>query len=111
MFTGLLNSSLTLQKATETTDSVGGHTTTWSDIGSFRGRVSPLSSAERLAQDKSTQVTTHRIYCDPMTVTTAERIKWVTPTGVTVYFEIFGISNTSEAYSHLEMDVTEIFGG
>ncbi len=101
---GLYNNTLTLQSVTRTDDGIGGYTETWTDVGSFKARISPLSSAERLAQDKTTQVTTHRIYCDNMIVTTADRIKWGD-----YYFEIIGITNPSEAYSHLEIDAREIF--
>lgn len=100
---GLLNHTLTLQTLTETDDGMGGITQTWSDNGTFRARVSPLTSQERLLQNKSTQVTTHKIYCDPMAVTVKDRFKWGS-----VYFEILGITNPSEVYHHLEIDAKEI---
>ncbi len=101
---GLFNNTLTLQTLTETADGQGGSTTAWTDSGSFKARISPISSQERILQNKAVQTTTHRIYCDNMTVTTADRIKWGD-----VYFEIVGITNPSEAYSHLELDCREIF--
>lgn len=101
---GLLNNTLTLQSLTETDDGQGGVTQTWADVGSFKARVSPLSSQERLMQDKTTNTTTHKIYCNNLTVTPVDRIKWGT-----VYFEITGITNPSEAYHHLEIDVREIY--
>ncbi len=100
---GLYNNTLTLQTLTETSDGAGGVTTTWADSGSFRARISPLTSQERMMQDKATQTTSHRIYCDNMVVTTKDRIKWGD-----IYFEIIGITNPSEAYSHLEIDAREI---
>jgi len=100
---GLLNQTLTLQSSTETDDGAGGVTQTWVDIGSFRGRVSSLSAQERMAQDKTTTYATHRVYCDNMSVTTANRIKWGD-----YYFQIVGIKNPSEMYYHLEIDVVEI---
>lgn len=100
---GLFNQSLTLQTKALADDGMGGRVDTWSDSGSFRGRISPLTSQERLMQDKATNTTTHRIYCDNMTVNPDDRIKWGT-----VYFEIIGIINPSEEYHHLEMDVREI---
>jgi len=100
---GLLNQTLTLQSITETADGQGGVTSVWADVGSFRGRISPLTAQERLLQNKATMTTTHRIYCDPMTVTPKDRIKWGT-----YYFEIIGISNPSEIYHHLEIDAREI---
>ncbi len=101
---GLLNNTLTLQTLTETADGQGGVTTAWGGDTLFKARISPISSQERMMQDKAIQTTTHRIYCDNMTVTVKDRIKWGD-----VYFEIIGITNPSEAYSHLEIDVREIF--
>jgi len=100
---GLLNQTLTLQSVTETADGQGGVTQTWEDAGSFRGRISTLSAQERLMQDKTTNTTTHRVYCDNMTVDPNDRIKWGS-----YIFEITGITNPSSAYDHLEIDVREI---
>jgi len=100
---GLFNNTLTLQSLTETDDSQGGVTTTWTDTGSFNARISPLSSQERMMQDKATNTTTHRIYCDPMDVMPNDRIKWGS-----YYFEILGITNPSELYHHLEIEAREI---
>jgi len=99
----LFNNTLILQTLTRTDDEMGGYTETWADSGTFRARISPLNSAERLMQDKVTGITTHRIYCDNMDVSPDDRIKWGT-----YYFEIIGIINPSEAYRHLEIDVKEI---
>ena len=100
---GLLNQTPTLQTLTETADGQGGVTTAWSDTGSFRARISSLSAQERMVQDKTTTFATHRVYCDNMSVTTANRIKWGD-----YYFQIVGIKNPSEMYHHLEIDVVEI---
>ncbi len=105
---GLYNQTLTLQSVTETADSQGGVTSVWADVGNFRGRISPLSSAERLAQNKVGQFTSHWVYCDPMIVTTANRIKYDYSTTGTAYFEILGITNPSEAYHHLEINAREL---
>ncbi len=100
---GLFNNTLTLQTLTESDDLQGGVTQAWADFGSFKARISPISSQERMLQNKATQTTTHRIYCNNMLVTTADRIKWGD-----VYFEIVGITNPSEAYDHIEIDAREI---
>ena len=100
---GLYNQTLTLQTRVETSDGQGGVTQTWTDYGSFRGRISPLTAQERLAQNKETMLTTHRIYCDPMDVMPDDRIKWGD-----YYFEIIGITNPSESYHHLEIEAREI---
>ncbi len=100
---GLLNHTLTLQVFTETADGMGGVATSWASSGTFRGRVSPLTSQERLIQDKTTNTTTHKIYCDNMTISPKDRIQWGS-----YYFEITGITNPSEAFHHLEISVREI---
>ncbi len=100
---GLLNHTLTLQTLAQTADDMGGVTEAWSDSGTFRARISPISSQERMMQNKETQITTHHIYCDNMTVTVKDRIKWGD-----YYFEITGITNPSEAFQHLEIDAREI---
>ena len=100
---GLLNQTLTLQTFTETADGQGGITTSWTDTGSFRGRISSLSTQERMAQDKETAFYTHKIFCDPMNVSHKDRIKWGD-----YYFEIVGISNPSELYHHLEIQAREL---
>jgi head-tail adaptor len=101
---GLYNTVMTLESPTMVDDGQGGESLVWNSVGTFRGRISPVSSQERMSQDKSTQFTTHRIYCDNMTVTTRERIKWGT-----YYFEIIGITNPSELYDHLEIDAKELY--
>jgi len=100
---GLLNQTLTLQTHTQTDDGMGGYVKGWADLGSFRGRISPISAEERLNQDRTVMNTTHRIFCDPMTVDPTNRIKWGS-----YYFEIIGITNPSELYHHLEIDVREM---
>lgn len=103
MFTGLLNTTITLQTVTQTTDSVGGVTEVWANTGSFQARISPLSAEERLQQDKAIMGTTHRIYCDNLDISPNDRLKWGT-----FYFQIIAITNPSEAYRHLEIDAREI---
>ena len=100
---GLYNNTLTLLRLTETADGQGGRTNTWADTGTFRGRVSVLSSAEKVSQDKVTSISTHKIFCDNMSVLPDDRIQWGT-----VIFEITGIVNPSESYDHLEIYVREL---
>ncbi len=100
---GLLNQTLTLQTPTEADDGMGGTISSWSDAGSFRGRISSLSVQERMAQDKETALSTHKIFCDSMSVTHKDRIKWGTR-----YFEIVGITNPSELSHHLEIQAREL---
>ena len=100
---GLYNQILDLESPTVANDGMGGQSITWASVGTFRGRISPIGSEERQLQNKPTQLTTHRIYCDNMTIDTSCRIKWGT-----YYFQILGIVNPSELYDHLEIEVREI---
>lgn len=100
---GLYNNTLILEMMTLKDDGQGGQIEEWEEAGWFKARISPLTSQERLSQNRVTSICSHHIYCDPMTVTTRDRIKWGD-----VYFQIVGIINPSEAYHHLELDVLEI---
>ena len=100
---GLFNNAFTLYTLAETDDGQGGVTSVWTAGGSFRGRISSLSSAERMSQDKVTSISTHKIFCDNMAVLPDDRIYWGT-----VIFEITGIVNPSESYDHLEIYVREL---
>ena len=100
----LFNNTLTLQTLTLVADGAGGHTETWTNVGTFKASISPISSSERLMQDKTTSMLTHRVYCDNMDIIENDRIKWGD-----IVFEIMGIRNPSEAYCHLEIDVKEVF--
>jgi len=99
----MYNHTLTLEVVTQTTDDQGGITEAWASAGTFEARISILKAEERMAQDKVTTFATHRIYCEPMSVSTENRIKWGD-----YYFQIKGITNPSEDYHHLQMDVLEI---
>ena len=101
---GLFNHTLVLQRYTEAADGMGGLVKTWADAGSFRARISPLTASERLMQDKTTSLTTHKIYCDNIDIEHADRIRWND-----VFFEVLGITNPSEMYHHLEIDAREIY--
>ena len=100
---GLYNQTLTLYTLAETADGQGGSTFAWTAGGSFRARISPLSDTEKMTQDKTTNVATHKVFCDNMTVVPADRILYGS-----VYLAITGIINPSEAYDHLEIWVREV---
>jgi head-tail adaptor len=100
---GLFNHTLTLQGVTETADSQGGVTSVWTDKGNFRGRVSPLSSDERIAMGKVNVFPSHKIFCDNLDILEVDRILWGN-----YVFNIIGIINPSEMYHHLEIHVLEV---
>ena len=103
---GLLSELFTPQTSTETADGMGGITQSWADGTAFRGRLSSLSIAERLAQDKTTVFATHRIYSNLQTLTEAQRIR---NSDSTRYFQIRGIIQPSNSsIGHLEILVLEL---
>lgn len=103
---GLLIETFTPQTLTETADGQGGVTTGWADGTAFRGRLSTLSADERMAQDKASVFATHKIYCDVVTMTNAQRIR---NSDSTRYFQIKGIIKPSNlSTGHLEILVREI---
>ena len=105
-FESLLIATFTPQTATETTDSQGGYTTAWNDGTDFEGRLSKLSVAERMAQDKETAIATHKIYClTSVDVDPDDRIKLGTR-----YFDVVGVQRPSNLTTngHLEIMVSEI---
>ncbi len=103
---GLLVETFTPQTLAETADGQGGVTSVWSDGTAFRGRLSTLSADERMAQDKTTVMATHKIYTDVVTLTAAQRIR---NSDSTRYFEIRGVVKPSNLSSgHLEILVREI---
>ena len=99
----LLVNTFTRQTLTKTSDSMGGWTESWTDGVTFKGRLSTLNEAERMAADKTTVYATFKLFADYMTITPEDRIKLGTR-----YFQIKGILNPSNINSHLEIIVLEI---
>jgi len=99
----MLPETFTRQTVTLTADGQGGFTTAWADGTTFRGRLSVLPVAERLASDKVTVYASHRLYCNNLTITEEDRVELGSR-----YFEIKGIRNPSNISEHLELDVLEI---
>ena len=94
---------MTLQRLTNVSDGQGGQTPTWTNSGTFRGRISTLRADEKQIQNKESMTSTHKIFAAPMNVLPDDRILWGT-----FYFEITGINNPSEMYHHLEIYVLEV---
>ena len=101
----MLPNTFTRQTLTRTSDSMGGWTEAWADSTDFKGRLSIMPVAERMASDKITVYASHRLYCNNLTITEEDRIKLSTR-----FFEIKGIRNPSNLgeIGHLELDVLEI---
>lgn len=61
-FASLLNSSVTLERPTNTQDSSGGITKSWLSITTTPASVQPLSTKERMLFAQRQIMVTHRIY-------------------------------------------------
>jgi SPP1 family predicted phage head-tail adaptor len=61
MRAGNLNKYVTIQYPTKASDSIGGMTTSWSDLGSVWAAVWPVSSKEYSLHQQETMEVTHRI--------------------------------------------------
>lgn len=66
--------SATIQTFTESTTGWGGDGS-WADTETINCLIRPLSGNERYAADKKTVFSTHRMYCDTMTLTESQRVK------------------------------------
>ena len=62
-FESLLIETFTPRTVTRTTDDQGGYTEGWTSGATFEGRMSKLTVAEMMAQDKETAIATRKIYC------------------------------------------------
>jgi len=100
---GLFNTTLDLQRATETSDLQGGITSLLVSQGYIRGRISSLSSNEKVISNKVYTDATHKVFMDPVDIRESDVLVWSSWS-----FEVLGIVNPSEAYHHLEVLVREI---
>jgi len=100
----LLVDTFTPQTPTDSADNVGGHTTSWADGTTFKGRLSTLKTEERMSADKTTVFATHKVYCDIQTIDETYRLKLGSR-----YFQVVGIVKPSNlSTGHLEILVKEI---
>lgn len=103
---GLLIQTFTPQTLTETSDGQGGVTKAWADGSAFRGRLSSLSTSERMSSDKITVYASHKLFCDyDSSLSKNQRIR---NSDSTRFFEVKGIVNPSNNNHHLELMVLEI---
>lgn len=68
------NRSAKIQSVTQTADGVGGYTETWSTRATIPCRTRQLTENERVQYAKETTIRLERLYCDPVTITTRDRI-------------------------------------
>ena len=112
MRAGTLRHKISIQAQTDTSDGMGGYTTSFTDVYSCRASIWTLNARERLDSMKLEVSADHRIRIRHpkaiLEVTEKHRVKWLDPaTGTTVYFNIISIINPDRRNKMLEMIVTE----
>ena len=103
MFTGLLIETFYPQTLTQTSDGQGGFTEAWTDGTPFRGRLSSLSSYEKMSSNKIILDSSHKLFCDWSSYSPTSRIR-----NATRYFTINGLVNPSNINHHLEIFLKEV---
>ncbi|MFH2075422.1 MAG: phage head closure protein [Pseudomonadota bacterium] len=108
MRAGELRHIVAIQAQTDTSDGMGGFTTTWADVSgmsSVPAAIWPLKAAERIDAMKLEHQVTHKIRIRYRAgITTKHRINWSDKSRV---FNIVGIINPDERNIMLEMLATE----
>ena len=74
-------STLTLQRATETFDSMGGTDFVWSTLSTIKGFFYAQSGNELIEYDKKTVRITHKFICDIQKITPVERDRFLDKDG------------------------------
>ena len=99
MRAGELRHKITLQTPTETVDTMGTMTTTWSTFKTVRAAIWPIRGAEYLAARQTTSELTHKVRIRYLAdLTPKHRVKWGTR-----YFDIEAIINPDECNIYYEM--------
>jgi head-tail adaptor len=93
--------TITPSTGAETTDSMGGFTTVWTNGSTFSGRIRTLSGGEQLIDESKKTVTTHRLYCPASSLTTTtQRVNDGTNT-----YEVILLSSPQDRTANHHMEV------
>ena len=99
MKAGSLRHKITIETPSETSDGLGGMTTTWNTLKSIWAAVMPLRGQEYIGAMQTTSEISHRVRIRYMSgVTPKQRIKWGDR-----YFDIESVLNPSERNIMLEL--------
>lgn len=102
--TPLLNRQFQVMRTLRNSDGQGGWLESWGIIAVIPGRLSPVSSSERVVASQSQGVVTHTFYCGGSEdITRGDRLL----TGSTLV-EVLSVQTTSEPGNHLEIACREI---
>jgi len=105
-FTDMLVDTFTPQTVTRTADGQGGYTDAWTDGTDFSGRLSILTTAEMMLEDKETASATYKIFCETsVDVDADDLVKLSLRT-----FKVLGVQRPSNLTTdgHLEIKVLEV---
>ena len=105
-FADMLVDTFTPQTNAPVSDSQGGYTNVWTDGTDFSGRLSVLTTAEMMLEDKETASATYKIFCETsVDVDVDDRVKLSTR-----MFKVLGAQRPSNLITggHLEIKVLEI---
>lgn len=103
VFDSLMNNDFTISREVSTSDGHGGWEKSWVPFSSVRGRLRPMTSAERVQAQQDTRSITHVLYVD-FSVDIRRGDK-VTGAGLTV--DVDAVREPSQAMQHLEVDCIE----
>jgi SPP1 family predicted phage head-tail adaptor len=98
-----------IEKATATTDGMGGSTEAWSTHLTIEGHLREQSGNERLNHNKETVYATHRFYTASADITERHRLKDSNDSNK--IYEILFVAKKKDANNivrHLELDLLEI---
>ena len=74
MILNFYNLTCTLQRATLSTNSMGETVESYAPVAVFAGSIRPQTGKEVRADARKVQISTHRLYCDPMEIKPTDRI-------------------------------------
>lgn len=103
VFASLLNNTFTIWRRQRSFDGQGGHSITYSEIGTVQGRIRPASGSEREVAASEEQQISHVLYVPAESdVARGDRVECGDLT-----VEVLGIREPSLAGEHLEIDCLE----
>lgn len=102
----MFNSRCDIERATEISDSMGGHRSTWSMLHqNVLCYLTTVSGMESIIWSKLTPVKTHIMYCQPKEFTEKDRVKFNGSV-----FDIVSIRNPGHMNQYLRVELRQIEG-
>lgn len=99
---GFYNRTATLLRKTTTRNELGEFEETWSAVSTFLARLRTISGSEARVADRITRTASHRLYCDPVSISEADRVQVDGKT-----YEVVFVDDPHGLGHHLEIDLAE----